>query len=116
MPKIAHCDRTHCVLVFGQTAAPAITLTALLLDYRCAACDGKLEAIAELQENVIVEHTIICPHCAQTPTDVKHTHTIRKDMIVTIKILEGLPPHLRAMVQKPVVTPEASKNLAKVLW
>lgn len=101
MPIIAEADRTHVVLLYGSTVS-AITIQSLLWDYRCAVCDGKLEAIATVEDSGIVGHVIVCPTCNAPASEVKHVEAIRQEKIMTQQVLSGLPDHLRAMIEKPV--------------
>lgn len=111
MPTIADTDRDHVRLLYGA-AVSNITIRSLLWDYRCATCDGKLEARADSDpDGVIVAYIITCPTCEEAARDVKHTGTIRQERIYTQRVLAGLPEHLRDLINPAVDTEAAASAL-----
>ena len=103
MPKIDHADRDHVYFMYRKTS-----IAALLWDYRCAVCEGKLEAVADCDpDGVVIEHTITCPACDKPAVDVKHVRTIRQEMIDFRDVLDGLPARLRAMIEQPISKADA---------
>lgn len=115
MPRIDHADRTHVILLFERTVKET-RIESFLWDYRCSVCEGKLEAIAVIEDNVIIEHTITCHTCGTPAGDVKHVRTIRRETIAFQDVLDGLPAHLRAMIEQPLLNEADAEAAAGALY
>ena len=73
----------------------AMRVSALLLDYRCAACEGKLEHVRTGNG-----YAITCPTCETQNPDVIHVAQIRREQIEAAEVTAGLPAELRELVEE----------------
>ena len=77
------------------SGAFAMRVSTLLLDYRCANCEGKLEHV--LTGN---NYTITCPTCETQNPQVTHVAQIRREEIEAAEVANGLPADLRELVEE----------------
>lgn len=77
----------------SETAA--MRVSSVLLDYRCAECDGKLEHVKT--DN---GYAIECPHCHRYNPDIIHVAQIRREQIEAAEVAAQLPAELRALIEE----------------
>lgn len=107
MAKINSISRNHCVVERKR-----ITHRALIWDYVCKECEGKLEVAHDQNGGGHLEHVIICSKCGIID-DVKHISCIRKEQVAAVEVARGLPPELAAVFERPSTMSDEDLKAAK---
>ena len=111
--KIITCDRHECKLTSGKSA----TIDALIMDYRCVECGGRLIATPVIVDYIVVGHQIVCGLCAGE--EFEHAREIRKQQVEAVEVLAGLPQELQKAVMRQrlgALSDMEQKELSKCLF
>jgi hypothetical protein len=92
--RVIECNRNHCTLSNGKH----IHRDGLRHDYRCRACDGRIEFTAITEGLLVVGYEAKCGLCGGE--DFIHNGQVRDQEVDAAKVLVGLPVELQRRAMK----------------